>query len=378
MGESAFASTRSVIERAFTGLYGGQCPVQFESTAAQRRGALDGIDVIDAGDHWHFVTLGLSGTPRVSEVNRSRAARALDFELTFRVHKRGAYSCPEWAVSLLEDVAAYLRSGDGAARTVTKGHHFDMHAPFGVDSHAWDPLDLVGLDEARKSEILGEGTDSGMHCLVVAEDPELKPVRAPVGHLRFLQLVGITQDELSALKSWSAEPFLEALCRCNPRLVTDIERPSIRERPQIEEAIRMGIARDGSSLAEIHTDTADFHVRRARLPDGGDEVHVTLCAATVEDLQRALISRLSFGRPLRVCGPDKTLVFWPGGASGRGDAEDDSVLYLHLSPSLAQTMLRGLRPERGIYTWPELPGLVMHVLPSEIRDSHGKLLRVVG
>ncbi len=373
MGESAFASTRSVIERAFSGLYGGRCPVSFESTAAQRRAALHGIDVIDAGDHWHFVTLGLSGAPRARPGKHSRAARAFDFELTFRVHKRGAISCPEWAVSLLEDVAAYLRSDHGAARQVGKGHHFEMHAPFGVDQHAWHPLDDAGTDGQ-----LGIGGDSGMHALVVAEDPELRPVRVPAGYLRFLQLVGITQDELQALKSWRAEAFLEALCRCNPRLVTDLERPSIRERPQIEDVIRTGIAKDGSSLAEIHTDTADFQVRRARRPDGSDEVHVTLCAAVVEDLRRTLIQRLSFGRPLRICGPDKTLVFWPGGATGRGDAEDDSVLYLHLSPSLAQTMLRTLRPQRGIFMWPELPGLVMHVLPSEIRDSRGKLLRLVG
>lgn len=370
MGESVFAPTRSVIERAFTELYGGQCPVRFESTAAQRGALLDGVAAIDAGDHWHFVTLGLSGAPRRDKIKRLRARRALDFELTFRVHKRGARNCPEWAVSLLEDVAQYVR---GAAVAVGTGHHLDMHAPFGLDPHAWHPLDAPASPRC-----LGEGDDGGMHALVIAEDPELKPVRAPAGHLRFLQLVGITHDELQALKSWRAEEFLETLCRCNPRLVTDLERASIRAQPEIEDVIRRGIAKDGSSLAEIHTDTVDFQVSRGRRPDGSDEVHMTLCAAVVEDVRSTLLQRVPFGRPLRVCGPDKTVVFWPGGDIGRDDADDDSVLYLHLNSSLAQALIRNLRPLRGIYMCPELPGLVVHVLPSEIRDSRGTVLRVVG
>ena len=373
MGESVFAPTRLVIERAFSDLYPGQCPVQFESTAAQRSASLDGVAVIDAGDHWHFVTLGLSATHGAGGFGGLRAARALDFELTFRVHKRGARPCPEWAVSLLEDVAAYLRSTGVAARGVGKGHHLEMHAPFGVDPHSWHPL-----DEVRPNARLGEGADSGMHSLILADDPELKTLRAPAGHLRFLQLVGITHDELRALKSWRAEGFLETLCRHNPRLVTDLGRASILEQPEIEEAIRSGMARDGSSLAEIHTDTAEFQARRGRRPDGSDEVHVTLSAAVVEDLRSVLLQRISFGRPLRVCGPDKTLVFWPGGALGRDDAHDDSVLYLHLNTTLAQALVHNLRPLRGIYMCPELPGLVVHVLPSEIRDSRGTLLRIVG
>lgn len=317
------------------------------------------VEVYDGGDHWHFVSLGLA------DMNAASA-----FELTLRAHRGVSSACPEWPYALLHDLGQYLTF---ARRPFEAGHYLDLHMP--VDLYLGGSGSLSELSFLPDPRTMA----AGMHALVVADDPGIDPIEdTPNGTVRFLQLVGVLHDELEALQCWDAGRLTGLLKSVNPQLVTDPARSSVRLVRELESAIREGIATEGSSLTELQTDYLDFRIEHRDGLHHADKVHIQIGASIIEEVQRVLPRRLAFGRPLRVCGPDKTLVFWPGGGTGQRDIDDDSVLYLHVSQALGQAMLRTLRPNAGVYTWPELNGLVVEVVQSNVRDSHGDILRVVG
>ena len=53
--------------------------------------------------------------------------------------------------------------------------------------------------------------ETQIHAIAFAYDPELPPVETPNGRVEFLQIVGITTDELSAIKSWRTAAFLDLI-----------------------------------------------------------------------------------------------------------------------------------------------------------------------
>ncbi len=284
------------------------------------------IGVYDAGDHWHFVTRGLR---RV--LTPGLAGNGERYELTLRAAKTPE-GLPEWPLTLLQRLADYVAATENA---LVVGDHVDLRGP------------------------LAAGSDTLLEAIVFAEDEELGSEETPLGKLSFLQAVGITRDELEALKSWRAELFLELLAEREPLLVTDLGRESIRAERDTDRAIRDGISRDGSSQGDIYTTTASFRVDEGST---GQRFHIFVGESVVADLRMMLRSRLPFGRPFRLRGPRQTIVFWPGGAVGRAGDDDESVLYLHLSSALALILRERLRERPGIYAWKELPGLTLEVL----------------
>jgi hypothetical protein len=51
---------------------------------------------------------------------------------------------------------------------------------------------------------------------------------------------------------------------------------------------------------------------------------------------------------------------------------------LSLSPQTLVEMLASLKPERGDYRWSRLANVVIQVVPSEIKDQDGKVIKVIG
>ena len=56
---------------------------------------------------------------------------------------------------------------------------------------------------------------------------------AETGAFSFLQMVGLTRNELDALRSWDARQFVELVQERNPLLLTDARRPSISGDPGV-------------------------------------------------------------------------------------------------------------------------------------------------
>lgn len=324
----------AAIDAAMRKLYGDREPKHWGTLIPWAMGGPDPLDAIScwgAEGHWHFV--GYGSSELYEKTSPIAEQSGLGFELTFRLTRRpGETAPPEWAVALLQKVARdVVRSG----RAVRPGEHVEHGGP-------------LGGDEA-----------TAIRALAFVEDPELGIVDTPNGRLRFVQVVGITLDEREAMKDWSAEGVLRLLGRANPRLVTDLSRPSLRDDPAMEAEIQAGAARDGSSQSAAHVEQLEWNAK----PDGS--LRLVVDAVAIPDLLRLLRGRIPFGRAFRLQGPSGTVVFWPGGFRERTTEPEDDVILVELTADQAEAMHDGLAQRPGLYAWPEIDGLTVEVLPGE-------------
>ena len=88
----------------------------------------------------------------------------------------------------------------------------------------WHHLDYV-------DEICEGIVDTDLRAMAFLVDPQLGRIKTPHGQVTFLQLVGLTHDELNELRQWNTRKFLKVLAKDNPLLITDLRRKSILRDP---------------------------------------------------------------------------------------------------------------------------------------------------
>ena len=152
-------------------------------------GALDGISAYDAGDHWHLVTFGLTDLYAKSDDHPDDSGWR--YELTFRVGPRSV-DPPPWAFNLLYQVAALTQD---RKEYFAPGHRLESRGPI-------------------------DGESSPFTCLAFTKDPDLGSMEGPFGFVGFLQIVGISFQELEEMKASSTHAVLERFGATNPKLVT--------------------------------------------------------------------------------------------------------------------------------------------------------------
>jgi hypothetical protein len=154
---------------------------------------------IEGRGHWHLVTYGLSEL-EYKETDDPTVS-GWGYELTMRV---AGEEEPLWAVDLLTTLAAYVWTSGHA---FAPGHHLDLRGPIKLK------------------------TDTLITAAAVVADPVLATLDGPFGAVAFLQIVGLTADELEACRSWSTEAVLGLLQGDEPFLTTGLDRPSFLDDP---------------------------------------------------------------------------------------------------------------------------------------------------
>jgi hypothetical protein len=84
-----------------------------------------------------------------------------------------------------------------------------------------------------------DSADTKLHHFLLAEDPQLRIVRTPYGSVQFLQLVGITHDELGAVQQWNGPEILHIL-RGTLGYVLETGTQQIRKSTRSHREIREG------------------------------------------------------------------------------------------------------------------------------------------
>lgn len=56
-----------------------------------------------------------------------------------------------------------------------------------------------------------DATDSRIQHMLMAEDAQLSPVKSGLGHVNFIQIVGVCAEELKAAQHWNGPGVLELL-----------------------------------------------------------------------------------------------------------------------------------------------------------------------
>jgi hypothetical protein len=311
---------------------------------------LDGISVYRRSEplpHWHFVTYGFSELYAKESADAEQSGYG--FELTLRLGGcPSGESPPSWVFSFLQNLARYVFSSGNA---FDAGHYMHLNGPMAL------------------------GSDTKLRAIALASEPELPAIDTPNGRLQFLQVIGITPDELAAIKAWNAASFLELIKPSLPLFVTDLARVSLTDEVEITEAVQAGTRRDGSSTASLFVGAASWRLdagllRRERLV-------LTLGANGIGDFRAILPGRLPHGRDLTVASKDQSITFV---ASDRCSCAlgDEGNIRVYLSSDATAELAKVIVPKQGTYRLASFPNLLVHVVQSVIKDSEGKVVDVVG
>lgn len=165
------------ITEAFDKIYKNQEPKHYGPIIKYNVGGndpLDGISVYDAGDYYHFVTYGFS---EIYERENDSEISGFGFELTYKLKKREGIDEEEIRCFLvmLQDIARYV---------------FETKKVFKINDYIYTGQ-TYGIDANHISNIV---------AFIVIKDNLVGTINSVNGKIEFLQLVGITLDELNQIK----------------------------------------------------------------------------------------------------------------------------------------------------------------------------------
>lgn len=334
------------IDQALRAVYGDVEPRHYAAALPASLGGndpLNGISVYQSEHggraHWHFVTYGYSEL--FEKETDDPEVSGFGFEMTIRVtDPEWQDDPPPWVLSLLQNLARYVfRTGN----TFAPGHHSPLNGPIAL------------------------GRETALVAAAFVADPELPAIETPHGSLAFVQLVGLTQDELDAVRAWDTLRFLDVVRAGNPAFVTELTRRSYLEAPAIRARVEEGTAREGSSMGALFMAKGSYE-------RDGDRVVLGLAANALADVARAMRGRLAHGRDVLLHWPGGNLVLAPSHGATAPTTQDDDTVVLDDEDRAA---LAALPVQRGDYPLPS--GLVIRVIPVEIHDgTRTRVERVIG
>lgn len=308
-----------------------ECPV--ESIAVFR--------VEEPAPHWHLVSCGLSELYDKKFI--SPEVSGFGFELTMRVPLReGEENPPSWPIQLLRNLGRYLTV---ARQPFAEGEHMNAHAPLALD----EPCTLTAV------------------CFL--EDPALGAIQTPNGSLRFLQVLGLTEDELEAVMDGDPHDFIALVAQQNPLFISLAARDSYLADEELARVVDERIETEGS------TATGSFADDLIIAADDGVLV-LTLGAMHVRALVRGLRHRVPFEREYALRGPRCEVLLAPA-AQSAWHADDERATIM-LTADAARELAGAIGPERGRYTASSVERLVIEVVPTELADADGNIVDVIG
>jgi len=336
------------INAALAPLYAGQEPRHYGTALPYTLGGqdpLDGISVYWADapvPHWHYITYGFSEL--YAKESSDAGTSGYGFELTFRlaasVGEHAGSTPPVWPLNLLQNLARYVF---GSGNVFEDGHHLDANGPIALE------------------------TDTRLCHLAFIADPQLPARDTANGHLQFLQLVGLTDEEMEAIRRWSTRGVLQALQPAMPLWITDLHRGNLLDDPALAAQAREGSEREGSTTGMLFIETLGWR----------QEAGVTtlvLGAGQVPSVSELLGLRLRHGKPLELVSRERQWTFVPADGDSVEEVEGDSARWL-LDEAGLQAMA-AVPAERGLY--PVGSRLRIEVVPTQLRDGKGAVIREIG
>ncbi|MFB0840692.1 suppressor of fused domain protein [Paenibacillus oleatilyticus] len=353
MNEEANAVGWDTIDREMSRLYGDQEPKHYGTILPYSLGGqdpLDGISVYKADKpvpHWHFVTYGF--TELYDKESDNAEESGYGFELTFRLTRgEEEEEPPAWALNLLQNMGRYVFNSGNIFRS---GDYLDANGPICL------------------------GADTLLTALAFAKDPELPAIDTPNGRVEFLQMVGITRDELEAMQTWNTLGVLSVCLDHMPHYITDLSRASHLDITSISEAVQKGMQEEGSNTGFLFVDQLAW--------EPGKKGWFSKTSSTIKlgAKQAGIIGKLLQGRILK--GKDLTLVsreirvvFEAGEKPGCEAGEDE--VRLTLDEATAGEFSRKLLPKESVIELSALPGIAIQIVKTHIKDNEGNVVEVIG
>ncbi|MFP4975793.1 suppressor of fused domain protein [Paenibacillus sp. CN-4] len=343
------------IDAALEAVYGSQEPKHYGTVIPYSLGGpdpLNGISVYEVQTplpHWHFVTYGF--TELYEKEFEDPDYSGYGFELTLRLLKAAdEEEPPAWALNLLQNLGRYVF---GSGNLFRSGDYMDANGPIRLES------------------------DTKLTALSFIEDPLLPPMDTPNGRVEFIQLVGITHDELEAMQLWNTLGLLRTLEEHLPLYITDLDRDSLLQLPAVAAAVETGMEREGSNTGFLYVDQLAWDTdTEAKGASGAPAGELRLGAKQAEIVGKLLRGRLLKGKTLALASRDIHVTLQPGEQASVTESEDGIVLTL--DNGAAAALSSRLRPVAESFTLAELPGAAIRILPTYIKDTEGNVVKTIG
>ena len=293
--------------------------------------------------HFHFVTYGFSDL--FQKETDDPEVSGFGFELTFRLARTAGpegEQVPAWALDFLQNLGRYVF---GTGNRFASGHKMGLDAPIGKQATA-------------------------ISAVLFTEDPELGEISSQFGKAKFLQIVGLTDDEYRLIQEWSTAGLLEILKRRLPMLITDLARKSALADAATSIVVKKRVELEGST--EELTAAGDLVL------DTSDGLRIELGALYAAAIPRAMRGRIRHGRPYTMRGPSGALHLRSSETEPRLTVAGNEAT-LELTPEVATELETRLRAGLvGDYRFERWPALRIVVTPSFIRDADGVAIDVRG
>ncbi|MGW8824015.1 suppressor of fused domain protein [Paenibacillus lautus] len=341
------------IDEALLKLYGEQEPKHYGALIPYALGGPDPLNGISAYvldtpmPHWHMVTYGFSEL--YDKESDHLEESGYGFELTLRLAKpEDEEEPPAWALNLLQNMGRYVFNSGNIFRS---GDYLDANGPICL------------------------GADTQLTALAFVEDPELPAMDTPNGRVEFLQMIGITREELEAMQTWNTLGVLQACAEHMPLYITDLNRDSFLKVPSISETVDRGMKEEGSNTGFLYVSQLAFE------PGKKGWLSKTPAALQIGAKQAGIIGKLLQGRILKekslsLVGPEVRVVFEPGNEI-RWTAEDGDVTLI-LDDRTAGEFSSRLVPQVSTFELSGLPGIRIDIVKTEIKDQEGNVVQVIG
>ncbi|GIP21892.1 suppressor of fused domain protein [Paenibacillus sp. J22TS3] len=342
------------IDEQLKGIYGDQEPKHYGTMIPYILGGPDPLDGISAYlraepvPHWHFVTYGFSELYEKESENVEESGYG--FELTFRLRKLDDEDePPAWALNLLQNMGRYVF---GSGNTFKSGDYLDANGPIALEH------------------------DTRLTALAFIQDPELPEIQTPNGSVAFLQMVGITQNELEAMQAWNTVGVLtEALSSgLLPLYVTDLFRPSLLDDAELARKLRQGAEREGSSTGFLFVDQLGWEEKKGLFR--GTSYTLVIGAKQASVISQVLPGRALKERALRLSSRDTLVVLRQGDQPGV--QQQESGIELVLSEEAIRELSTRLSPVAQEFKLSSFKDLTVKIVRTEIKDQQGRVVDTIG
>ncbi|KOS59803.1 suppressor of fused domain protein [Lysinibacillus agricola] len=353
MSEEVNAFGWDAIDQELLKIYGEQEPKHYGTILPYSLGGEDPLQGISAYKsespvpHWHFVTYGFSEL--YEKESEDADYSGFGFELTFRLARNeDEEEPPAWALNLLQNMGRYVFNSGNVFKS---GDYLDANGPICLDA------------------------DTLLTALAFTLDPELPAIDTPNGQLEFIQMVGITGDELEAMQIWNTLGVLNAGVEFIPSYVTDLSRTSLLQIPSIAEAVERGMEEEGSNTGYLFVDQLAWEQGKK----GWFSKHldkVMLGAKQAGIIDKLLRGRILKGKSLILVGREIRVVFEPGEKSEYSVEEQDVTITLNEKALIE--LSQSLKPQESEFELASIPGLSFQIVKTYLKDQEGNVVETIG
>lgn len=231
--------------------------------------------------HWHYVGLGLSDiynysqfcqnfmtgkdVPQLGDIypppfSTDERLSGFGFELTFRLkcnsdHDWDINHFPEWPCNILQALAKHVYESQNL---INSGENFDWKLPLPAIcmSNGDDDDDVDGLTSELNCNTNNWDKESLIKHILTVPDPQLAETETLLGKVKFLQLVGITDNELLLARQWNgkgvSDMMAERIETGGQYLITDMTRTVNINQFYTHDEINLKINLTGSNVAIVN------------------------------------------------------------------------------------------------------------------------------